>query len=325
MSRTRISAIALALTVMASAAFAQDFRGNGRLGGKVVDDKGKALEGVMVTATYPQVVGAKLQVATDKSGAWVIEGVAEGNWELTFEKEMYKPGKTSVDVDESSRASNVKTALKKDFDPNEFIQQEGKKAEAMMAQKNYSGARGVYEGIIAKVPEVSAQMQPFLARAYYMEGNPAKAAEALKTGLAKDGSNIQARLMHVNVQLEQGSTDEAAQAMQGLDESKLPDPSLYINFGAALLKKQKAADAVPYFDKAISRFPKVGESYFYRANAVAELVNAQKDPKDPERIKRVAQIKSDLTKFIDLSPGSPQLPDAKKMLEQVNAMAAEQK
>ncbi|MGE5359251.1 MAG: tetratricopeptide repeat protein [Bacteroidales bacterium] len=317
MSRTRIAAITLALMVVASAVFAQDFKGNGRLSGKVVDEQGKGLEAVVVTATYPEVVGAKLQVATDKSGAWVIEGVAEGNWELVFEREMYKPGKASVDVDESGRTGNIKTVLKKNFDPNEFIQEEGKKAEAMMAQKNYAGARAAYEGIIAKVPEVTIQMQPFLARAYYMEGNHAKAAEHLKIGLAKDSGNQTMRLMLVDIQLEAGATDEAAQTMQGIDEGKLTDPALYVNFGVALLKKQKTVESLAYFDKAIKRFPKVGESYYYRANALANLVNEQKDPKDPERIKRVGQIKSDLTKFIELSPNSPEAPTAKKMLEEV--------
>jgi tetratricopeptide (TPR) repeat protein len=307
--------------VVSSAVFAQDFRGNGRLSGKVVDEKGKGIEAVVVTAVLPAVVGSKLQVATDKGGAWAIEGVAEGNWELLFEKDMFKPGKSSVDVDESGRAREVKTVLKKDFDPNEFIQQEGKKAEAMMAQKNYAGARAAYEGIIARVPEVSVQMQPFLARAYYMEGNHAKAAEHLKITLDKDPGNFQAGLMLVDIQLETGQTDDAAKTLQGLDEGKLPDPSLYVNFGVALVKQQKAADALTYFDKAVKRFPKVGESYYYRANTLADLVNQEKDPKSPERLKRIDQIKADLAKFIELSPSSPEVENAKKMLEQVQKMA----
>src|SRR5512141_2057728 len=135
MSRTRIAAITLGLLFIASAAFSQNFKGNGRLSGKVVDEQGKGVEGVVVTATFPEIVGAKLQVATDKNGAWAIEGVAEGNWDLVYEKDAFHPGKGAVDVDESGRSSNIKTVLKKKFDPNEFIQQEGKKAEAMMAQK----------------------------------------------------------------------------------------------------------------------------------------------------------------------------------------------
>jgi tetratricopeptide (TPR) repeat protein len=314
---SRIVATTLALLFTATAAFAQDYRGNGRLNGKVVDEQGKGIEGVVVTATLPAVVGAKLQVATDKNGGWSVEGVAEGNWELVFEKDMYYPGKGSADVDENGRSASVRTVLKKAFDPNAFIQQEGKKAEAMMAQKNYAGARTVYEGIIAKVPEISIQMQPFLARAYYMEGDHDKASEHLKIGLAKEPGNIPARLLLIDILLEKGAFDEATQALAALDESKLTDAAVYVSFGVALVQKQKPVEAIAYLDKAVARFPKAAEPYYYRANALVALVNEQKDPKDPERIKRIGQIQKDLTKFIELSPTSPEVDAAKKLLEQV--------
>lgn len=314
---SRIAAITLALIVIATAAFAQDYRGTGRLSGKVVDEKGKGIEGVLVTATFPAVLGAKLEASTDKNGAWSVEEVAEGNWEMVFEKDGYLAGKGSADVDESGRAPALRTVLKKKFDPNEFIQQEGKKAEAMMEQKNYAGARAVYEAIIAKVPEVTVQMQPFLARAYYMEGKRDKAVEHLRIGLAKDSGNLQARLLLVDILLEIGAVEEAAQAMDGIDESKLTEPAIYVNFGVALLKKQKAVESLTYFDKAVAKFPKAGEPHYYRANALVELVNAQKDPKDPERIKRIEQIRTDLAKFIELSPNNPEVENAKKLLAEV--------
>ena len=315
----RIAGFTLALVLMAGVAWAQDWRGTGRLMGKVVDEQGKPLDGVVVHASLPALThGVLAEAKSDKKGEWSVEDVAEGGWELSFEKDGYHPSKANADVDENGRSSPVRTALKKMFDPNAFIKEEGTKAEALMAQKNYAAARAVYEGIIAKVPEVSGQMQQFLARTYYMDGKLAEASAHLKEGLAKDPANAQMKILLVTILLETGSTDEAAQVLAGLEETKITEPTLWVNFAVALVKKQKAADAVAYLDKAVAKFPQTPEPYYYRAVVLVDLVNAQKDPKDPERVARVAKMRADLTKFLQLAPTSPDAENAKKLLEQID-------
>lgn len=317
---SRIVGITLALMLMATSAWAQEWRGSGRLMGRVVDEQGKALEGVIVRASFPVVVGALLEAKTNKSGDWTVDDVGEGDWELTFEKDGYDPAKASAEVDESGRSTPLRTTLKKAFDPNAFIRDEGKKADALIEQKKYAAARAVYDGIIAKVPEVSAQMQPFLARTYFLEGKPDKSVEHLKAGLAKDPGNVQMKLLLVSMLLETGAIDEASQVLSTVDEANVSDAALWVNFGLSLLKKQKSAEALPYFDKAVARFPQSPEAYYYRALALVELVNAQKDPKDPERIARIGGIKADLTKFLQLAPTSPEVENVKKLLEQVEKL-----
>lgn len=317
---SRIVGITLALMLMATSAWAQEWRGSGRLMGRVVDEQGKALEGVIVRASFPVVVGALLEAKTNKSGDWTVDDVGEGDWELTFEKDGYDPAKASAEVDESGRSTPLRTTLKKAFDPNAFIRDEGKKADALIEQKKYAAARAVYDGIIAKVPEVSAQMQPFLARTYFLEGKPDKSVEHLKAGLAKDPGNVQMKLLLVSMLLETGAIDEASQVLSTVDEANISDVALWVNFGLSLLKKQKSAEALPYFDKAVARFPQTPEAYYYRALALVELVNAQKDPNDPERIARIGRIKADLTKFLELAPTSPEVENVKKLLEQVEKL-----
>ena len=316
---SRIAGFTLALVLMATVAWAQDWRGNGRLMGKVVDEQGKPLEGVLVHASLPALThGVLAEAKSDKKGEWSVDDVAEGGWELTFEMDGYHPGKANADVDENGRSSPVRMTLKKMFDPNAFIQEEGKKADALMAQRNFAAARAVYERIIAKVPEVSGQMQQFLARTYYMEGKPAEASAHLKEGLTKDPANAQMKILLVTTLLETGSTDEAAQVLASVDETKITEPTLYVNFAVALAKTQKAADAVQYLDKAVAKFPQAPEPYYYRAVVLVDLVNAQKDPKDPERMARVGKMKADLTKFLQMAPNSPDAENAKKLLEQID-------
>jgi len=315
---SRIAGFTVALMLVAAVAGAQDWRGTGRLMGKVVDEQGKGVEGVIVSASLPAFHGILAQGKTDKKGEWTIDDVGEGNWELTFESDAYLSAKATSDVDENGRSSPLRTTLKKKFDPNAFIQEEGKKAGALMDQKKYAEARAVYEGIVAKVPEVNTQMQEFIARTYYLEGKPDKSAEVLRAALSKDPANVQAKLLLVGVLLETGATDEAGQIMGGIDESKIPDVTLYANFGIALMKKQKSAEALQYFEKAVARFPQAPEPYYYRALALVELVNAQKDPKDPERIARLGKIKADLTKYMQMAPKSPDADNVKKLLEQID-------
>jgi tetratricopeptide (TPR) repeat protein len=303
--------------LVATGAWAQDWRGTGRLTGKVVDEQGKGLEGVIVLASLPAFHGVLAQGKSDKKGEWTVDDVGEGNWELTFELDGYLPGKASSDVDETGRSSPVRVTLKKMFDPNAFIQEQGKKAGALMDQKKYAEARAVYEGIIARVPEVTVQMQQFVSRTYYLEGKPDKAVEVLKAILAKDPGNVQSKLLLVGVLLETGSTEEAAPLLTSIEEAKIPDATLYANFGLALMKKQQPTEALAYLDKAVAKFPQASEAYYYRALALVELVNAQKDPKDPVRLERIGKIRADLTKYLQLAPNSPVADDARKLLEQV--------
>lgn len=314
----RIAALTAALILVASGAWAQDWRGNGRLVGKVLDEQGKGLEGVIVRASLSSFRGVLAQGKTDKRGEWSIDDVAEGNWDVTFERDGYVPAKGSAEVDESGRSSALRITLKKAFDPNAFIQEEGKKAAALMDQKKYAEARAVYEGVVAKVPEVSAQIQPFLARAWYMEGKPEKAVECLRAGLAKDPNSQQMKLLLVSMLLETGALDDAGQMLGAVDEKIITDPTVYLNFGLSLMKKQKANDAIPYFDKAVARFPTSPESHYYHALGLVELVNAEKDPKNPERLARLGKIKADLTTYLQLAPGGSEVGAVKALLEQID-------
>jgi tetratricopeptide (TPR) repeat protein len=314
----KIALLTVAVVLLASGAWAQQWKGSGHLTGKVVDEQGKGLDGVLVRATFPEALGAVLESKTNNKGEWSVDDVGEGSWVLAFEKDGYDPGKGSAEVDENGRSASVRTTLKKSFNPNEFIKSEGAKADAFMAQKKYAEARAVYEGIVKRVPDVSGPMQMHLALTYIGEGNRDKAIESLKAGLAKDPGNQQMKVALVRVLCDNGSIDEATQVAGTVDETKLTDPLMYLSLGDALVKKQKGSDALPYFDKAIVRFPQVPESYYYRANVNIELVNADKDPKSAVRIELIGKIKADLNKFLQLSPNAPEAEQVRKLLESID-------
>jgi tetratricopeptide (TPR) repeat protein len=307
----------LAVLLVASAVSAQEWRGQGRLGGKVVDEQGKALQNVVVQATLPHVVGAALQVKTDKRGEWFFDELAEATWSLAFQLQGYDPIKITSDADESGRFTQIKTTLKKSFDANGFIQSEVKKGDALLQQKKFAEARAVYDGIIAKVPQVEGNMQMYLARTYYYEGNPAKAAECLRVGVQKDPANTDMPVMLASMLAQAGQVGEAQKVAATIDETTLKTPDLYLDLGLGLLKDKKAGEALQFLDKGVAKFPQVADTYYYRASALIELVNAEKDPKNPVRVERMGKIKADLAKFLELAPTAPQADTVKRLLDQL--------
>ena len=65
--------------------------GSGFVLGKVVDDKGAPLANVTLTATLAR-VGNRLSGSSNNKGEWRIVGMAQGDWEIVFEKPGYSRG-----------------------------------------------------------------------------------------------------------------------------------------------------------------------------------------------------------------------------------------
>ena len=96
----------LAAVLSVASAAAQEWRGMGRAGGKVVDDQsGQPIEGVSVKAVMPR--SANRGPADSKSnskGEWAVGGVASGEWALDFTKDGYETRSISVGISEGATA-----------------------------------------------------------------------------------------------------------------------------------------------------------------------------------------------------------------------------
>lgn len=107
--------VVMAVVVMlglASAAHAQ-LHGLGRIQGSVVDEAGAPLLDVTIKATLPGSSG-NLEGTIDKKGAWMIGGMARGDWEVVFEKTGYAPRKAMVSIQvEFSRIPPIVVTMKK--------------------------------------------------------------------------------------------------------------------------------------------------------------------------------------------------------------------
>lgn len=298
--------VLLTAVLSATGASAQEWRGMGRVGGKVTDEAGKPVEGVTVKAMMSRAGNRGPQSRSNAKGEWAVGGIAGGEWALDFVKDGYETKSITVNVTESGRIPPMEIRLAKRAapvaDPNEEIRAKLTQAAGLMNAKQFADARTIYEELSAKYPEVK-QFRPLIARTYYGEGNKTAAIEHLRKALAQDPANVEVTLLLGNTLMEDGKAEEARQVLSTIDESKVADPALFLNAGIALLNDKKQTEAVVWFDKAITRFPQHPDGYYYRGISYISLGKS-------------AEAKADLEKYVSIAPpDAPELATAKKILE----------
>ena len=304
------SFVVAVLFVATSPAFAQEWRGMGRVGGFVLDEEtGQPIEGVVVKATLPTSGNrGPGETKSKKNGEWGVGGLARGEWALDFSKDGYETRSISIQISEMGRIPPMEIKLKKKapapVDPNVEIKDQLTRAAGMMNAKQFADARKIYEDLAAKYPEVK-QFRPLIARTYYGEGNKKAAIEHLRKAVEQDPENLEVKLLLGNTLMEDGQPEEARQILGSMDESKVSDPTMFLNAGIALVNEKKHEEAVQWFDKAIARFPQHADSYYYRGIAYISLGKA-------------AEAKADLEKFVSMAPpDAPELATAKQILASI--------
>ncbi len=301
MKLMRTSTIGLCILLSAAAARAQDWRGMGRLAGIVVDDAGNPIEGVTVKGVRGESNGGPT-VKTNKKGEFVLAGINGGNWNLDFDKPGYEPTKKSASFQEHDHNPPMTVTLKKAaVDPNVQIRADLEKAADLVKQQKFAEARAIYQSILSAHPD-AYQVEPYIARTYYAEHQLDPAIEHLRAALAKDPNNVEVKLLLANVLGEKGNADESRQILASIDESKITDPSTFVNAGIGLINQKKPADALPWFDKAVAKFPQAADAYYYRG--ITQLQLGRND-----------LAKADLTKFLEMAPNAPEAKTARGILD----------
>lgn len=305
-SRSVLSAALL--FVMIGTAYAQEWRGQGRLAGKITDEAGKALEGVVVTATLPssQNRGPVAQ-KTNAKGDWSIGGITGGSWVLEFTKDGYVTRTITVPVSEGNRLPPGTFVMEKVVvvvDPNDVIKERLTVAAGMMAARQFAEARAIYEALAAQYPTVK-QFKPLLARAHHGEGNTNKAIDVLKEAVAADPDQVEVAVLLGTLLIETDRMAEGQAVLSAIDAAKITDPTIFVNIGISLINDKKPADAIIWLTKGVTTFPNDPSAYYYRGISHLSLGDT-------------ASAKTDLTKFVSIAPAdASELATAKKILETI--------
>ena len=308
--KTRLSAVLgfAALVLVAAPAMAQEWRGMGRVGGFVVDEAGKPIEGVTVKATLPSSANRGPEdTISKKDGEWGVGGISGGTWAIDFIKEGYETRSISIGISEVNRLRPIEIVMKKVvivIDPNVVIKEKLTTAAELMNAGKFAEARGLYEELAKEHPEVK-EFKPLIARAYYGEGDKEKALALLRETSAADPNNVDVKLLLGNLLMEAGHTEEARIVMASVEDAKVDDPTVLLNIGIGLINEGKHEESMPWFNKAIAAFPDRADAYYYRG--LSYLATGKMD-----------EAKVDLTKFVAIAPAdAPELPTAKAMLESI--------
>ena len=93
---------------------------------------------------------------------------------------------------------------------------------------------------------------------------PDEAIVHLQKALEHDPDSVDVKILLASLLTEQGKPAEAQKYMDGIDMTKVKDPTVFLNQGINLINQGKAAEALPIFDKVVTAFPTNPEGYYYR-------------------------------------------------------------
>lgn len=311
--------VAVVVLACASMAAAQAWRGQGRMAGKVTDEAGAPIEGVVVKLFLPSGNGG-FEVKTNKKGEWSAGGITSGAWQVDFVKVGLETRRLTFDVEQLSPKPPINIVMKKAApDANQIVAEQMKKAATLVTEKKYAEAQAVYAELLTKYPQ-AYQIELSVARAYHAEGATnkdayAKEIEHLKKYIEKDPNNAEVKLLTGAEMIQVGNPEEGKALLASVDDSVVKDPMVFVNVGINLMNQNKAKDAMPFFEKAIARFPESPDAYYYRGITNMQLGTALRPDNQAEGDKLIAACKADLQKFVQMAPNAPEAAAAQKMLE----------
>jgi tetratricopeptide (TPR) repeat protein len=299
-------AFVLAAALLAVPLGAQDWKGMGRLEGKVLDPDGKPVEGATVKLDLPERGGGPT-LKTDKKGKWAVGGIVAGKWNADIEAPGFALKKVYINLpSESARVPPLEVRLDRAAPAGpspELLAAVSKGDEAYKAGR-FAEARAEYEKVLTLKPELSATLHEMIARCYSQEGDYAKSAEHLQFVADADPTNVKVKILLAQEALRGNQLDRGMAVLKTIDETAVADPEIFYNVAVILLNQNKGAEAVPYLTKAVTLDPSYVDGYFQRGLAYLGQGKG-------------AEAKADFKKVVELAPTSPQAETAKKALEQI--------
>jgi Tfp pilus assembly protein PilF len=324
----KITPALLAVLVLVAAATtlsaAEDWRGNNRLSGSVVDAKsGAPVKGAKLSLRIQKGTRGGPDLTTDNNGRWAIPGLGAGPWNIDVQADGYALRQLSTAVQEGQRLPPMKieiepaapVAAAADAAPapeqiriggqpvTKEVADAVEAGNTFLGEKKFKEAAAEYEKAVAAVP-TAMPLQLALARSYYGAGDLKKAIAAMDIVHQADPTEVQKSLLYANMLLENGQLDAGKAIVEKLPAGALTDPTPIINIGIVMMNKKQPAAAGEYFTKALAIDPNSVDGYYYRGLASIQAGKAK-------------QARPDLQKVIELAPTSDQAKDAKEYLKSI--------
>jgi tetratricopeptide (TPR) repeat protein len=278
---------------------AQDWKGKGRLGGRVLDKSGAPIEGVRVKL-FSLKAQEGLELKTDKSGRWMAAWIRSGGWNLDFDKIGYAPKRLSAEISENKKNPDVEITL--DKIEGLVITDEMKdlltKGNDLFDKKDYTGALAVFEDILAKYPD-AYPIHLNIGNCHFAQEKYDLAEASYLKLLEKDPKNVNGLIAVGNCYANRGDTAKAQEWYGKIEFEKIDDPTVLYNLGTTYYNNAKFEEALKFYRKAVERQKDSTDALYQlgltllnlqkNAEAIATFEDYLKVDADSER---AAQVKS---------------------------------
>jgi len=304
-------------------AASEDWRGNNRLTGYIVDKTtGKPIAGAKIMLRIQRGGKGGPDITSDANGKWAVLGLNSGLWNVDVEAPGYVVRQGNMQLGEGQRVPPMKIELEPsvvapssapEVVPTEEVKVGGQVvskdiAEAVEAgntalvAKNYTDAITAFEKASTAMPGF-IPIRFALARAYYGAGDLKKAITTMADVYNSDPANARNAMLYANMLLEDGQLDKGKSIVDKLPAESV-DPTALTNIGIVLMNKKQPAAAREYFTKVIEATPKEADGYYYRGLATIQAGKTK-------------EAKADLEKVIELAPDSDQAKEAREYLKSI--------
>ena len=248
------------LLISAALASAQ----TGGVRGKIVDEGGKPIDGVVVKIEFMGGMNLSFDSKTNKRGEFMQIGLRPGQWKFTYTKEGFQPfaAPMRISLGDATVLPDTKMLVVKAGSGaavNE-LQKIFSEAVAKLQANDFDGAIADFDAMIAKNPSL-AEAHYNKGFAQYQKKDYAAAEATLKHALEVKADYADAKMLLSNIYTAQGMKDKAVEIMSSGAGSS--DPKQLFNLGLALLNSGKNDEAAAAFAKVEAADPSNAEVQYY--------------------------------------------------------------
>jgi len=287
---------------------AQDWKGRGRLVGKVTDLEGTPLEGVEVRLDNPD-RGGGTTVTTDEDGKWGLGGIVAGTWNIDFTFEGYLPKAISVMLpSESTRLPRIATELEVAGPKGATLEtvQALDGAEAAFKEGRYAEARTEFQELLPELPDYAVTIHQRIGLCYIGEKEYEKALDELDMVLAAEPENHQIRAIAAQAALEGQLLDRGREYLNALENAQIGNADTLFNIGVNFLNAGQVEDSIAWFGRTLEVDPEHVDACYRRA--LGYLGQGKID-----------EARADFEKVVELQPDGVMAENARKALQQTAA------
>lgn len=244
--------IVLCVLLAATVLSAQEWKGQGRIPGIVVDEQGNPIEGVRVRFFCPKFEGS-FETKTGKDGKWLGAWMRSALWNIDFDKIGYSPVHKSLQMNQFEKYKEMRVVMRKieGLVVSDDMKKDLTAANDLFDKKEYAAAIEAYKAFLVKFPDAYFIWRN-IGNSYFLLEKYDEAEAAYKEVLAKNPADVEATIGIGNCYSNRGNIEAAMEWYGKITVDKIDDPNLLYSVGLSYFQTQKLAEAAAYFEKAVT-------------------------------------------------------------------------